>query len=252
MSAGHQVYRGVVSHARFEPVEHRFRYALSMVGLDLDHLQTAFRGRWLWSVDRPNVASIRRKDHLRGGHPVLATAVRDLVERETGDRPAGPVQLVTQPRYLGYCLNPISLYLCHDAAGDLRAIVAEVHNTPWGEQHAYVLSVADPAADRIVVDFDKAFHVSPFMPMDLRYRLQLRRSDERLQLQLDCYRQGRRVFAACLDLVAQAWSAGNLAGLLWRTPLMTLKVAAAIYWEALRLLAKRVPYFKHPSTQPTS
>lgn len=249
MSGAHRVYRGQVAHARFAPVAHRFRYAIGMLGLDLDRLDEAFRGRWLWSLNRPNLASIRREDHLRGGAADLATAARDLVERATGMRPAGPIELVTQPRYLGYCFNPISLYLCRDAAGALCAVVLEVHNTPWGEQHPYVVPVTD--GERIVADFAKTFHVSPFMPMDLRYRMELRRGERSLQLQLDCYRQERRLFAAWLDLAAEPMSAASLAGMLLRTPAMSLKTVAAIYWEALRLFLKRVPFFPHPSTSST-
>lgn len=242
----HWVYHGQVVHARFAPVAHRFRYTIGMLGLDLDRIEQAFRGRWLWSFDRPNLVSVRRADHLRGGHPDWAIAVRDLVEQATGTRPAGRIELIAQPRYLGYCFNPLSLYLCNDAFGALCAVVLEVHNTPWGEQHVYVVPVTE--SERIVATFDKAFHVSPFMPMDLRYRMELCRNESHLRLQLDCYRQEQRLFAAWLDLTARPMTAASLAGMLLRTPLMSLKTVAAIYWEALRLFLKRAPFFPHPST----
>ena len=246
MRPRHAVFHGTVAHVRFGPVRHQFSYRLSMIGLDLDDLGSAFRGRWLWSVNRPNVAAFHRADYLRGGNADLATAIRDLVEAQTGARPQGRVQLVAQPRYFGLCFNPISLFLCHGPDGALEAIVAEVHNTPWGERHPYVLPLPGDCADRAVVEFDKALHVSPFMPMDLRYRFTLARAGDRVRIALDAYRAGERVFSAGLRLHERPMTARALAGVLLATPFMTAKVLATIYWEALRLWLKRVPYISHP------
>ncbi|MDI3258597.1 MAG: DUF1365 domain-containing protein [Sinobacteraceae bacterium] len=245
MSA-HRVFFGLVTHARFAPVMHRFRYRVSMLGLDLDTLGDAFKGRWLWSVNRLNLACFLRRDHLRGGHSDLATAVRDCVEGRTGQRPQGAVWLLAQPRYFGICFNPISLYLCHGADGRLQTLVAEVHNTPWGEQHLYVLPVPDPQARDIAIAFDKTFHVSPFLPMDLQYRLALRRPHGRLQLALDAWQRGQRIFAARLALTEYPLNGRSLARVLLFTPFMTARVLAAIYWQALRLWRKRAPFFPHP------
>src|SRR5512137_317176 len=121
-----RIYTGHVGHQRLTPVGNEFRYRLFFLYLDLAELDQVFAGRWLWSVERPNWASFRRRDHLRQPGP-LDEAVRDEVKRQLGFRPVGPVRILTHLRYLGYCFNPISIYYCHGADGtNLEAIVAEV------------------------------------------------------------------------------------------------------------------------------
>ena len=230
------LYVGTVRHRRFQPRAHAFRYSLFMVYLDLDELDTAFAGRWLWSARRPAVARFAREDHLGDPALPLADEVRALVERRTGRRPAGPVRLLTHLRYLGYVFNPVSFYYCHDAAGDkVETVVAEVSNTPWGERHCYVVPTS--------ASTEKAMHVSPFMPMDLRYHWRFGAPGEGLGVRMALERAGERVFDASLALVRRPIT--NAA--LLRFPLMTAKVIAAIHWEALRLGLKRVPFHTHPA-----
>ncbi|MEI2421818.1 DUF1365 family protein, partial [Arthrospira platensis SPKY2] len=106
-----------------------------MVCLDLAELDTVFRGRWLWSTQRPALAWLRREDHLGDPAHSLDESVRRLVAERTGRRPAGPIRLLAHLRYFGHCFNPVSFYYCYDAAGErVETIVAEVNNTPWGER----------------------------------------------------------------------------------------------------------------------
>ncbi len=242
------VAHGWVSHQRLSPAAHRFRYRLSMLHLDLGEAPRLFRGRWLWSYQHPNLACVLRGDHLRGGHPDLETAVRDEIQRQAEERPAGPVTLLTQPRYWGYSQNPISFYFVWSRdRRQIEWLLLEVHNTPWNEQHPYVLKVPRSAGGVIDLRFDKAMHVSPFMDMDMQYRLQLRlRADDQLQVKLENWRDEQRLFSACMSLRFAPVTAASLAGLLVRTPFMSFKVVAAIYFEALRLKLKSVPYVPHP------
>ena len=141
MSIKSCIYEGEVRHRRFAPVNHEFRNRLFLMYVDLDELPTLFRRRWLWSANRPNLAWFRRGDHLGPADQPLADSVRDLVAARTGQRPAGPIRLLTHFRYFGFAMNPISLYYCFDADEQIESVVAEVTNTPWGEQHCYVLDV---------------------------------------------------------------------------------------------------------------
>ena len=244
------VCEGWVRHRRFTPRPHSFRYRLFMMYLDLDELDQVFRGRWLWSARRPAPARFDRRDHLGVPDEDLAQAVRNLVAAETGQRPGGPVRVLTHLRYFGYRFNPVSFFFCFDQDDrHLEAIVAEVNNTPWGEQHPYVLRPEHPVQQSATVTFEfrKRFHVSPFMPMDLRYRWRFRATTRHIAVHMENLRGDARIFDATMVLERRPITGPVLAGVLIRYPLMTVKVIAAIYYEALRLWLKKVTFHTHPS-----
>jgi DUF1365 family protein len=166
------------------------------------------------------------------------------VEAALGFRPAGPVRLLTHLRSGGHAFNPVSFYFCFGAGGErLEAVVAEITNTPWNERHAYVLRATPGGA---VASFGKRFHVSPFFPMEQRYRWSIGEPGEALRVEMVNEEGGEEVFRARLDLVRAPLGATAL----WRaallSPLMAWKVHAAIYWQALRLWAKGTPFHAHP------
>lgn len=248
------VYTGWVRHRRFEPVQHAFRYRIAQPMLDLDELDKIFQRRWFWSVDRPNWASFHRRDHL--GDPVapLADSVRNLVESEIGRRPSGRIRLLTHPRYFGYVMNPVSFFYCHDADGELDAIVSEIHNTPWKERHCYVHDAAEARVRCIRgamrFDFDKVFHVSPFHPMDHRYVWRFSQPGPRLLVHMENVDRRGRPFDATLVMRRRPMTGGSLARLLAGHPFQTGSVVARIYWQALRLRLKGAVFHPHPSTLP--
>jgi len=245
------LYVGQVKHRRTSPQIHQFSYKLYMTYLDLDELPTLFNRYWLWSAERFNLAWFKRSDHLGDPAGSLAESARDRVEHETGHRPTGRVCLLTHLRYFGFGFNPVSFYYCYDGNDRLHSIIAEVHNTPWGEQYEYVFPVITsyPDPEKGIYSFsnEKSFHVSPYMPMDIHYRWHVSRPEQALTVCIENLRAGEKIFEATLDLQREAINSRSLRRVLTRFPLITAKVVAAIYYEALRLWIKKIPFYPHSS-----
>lgn len=246
------IFEGQVKHTRRLPVRHRFAYRVFMMYLDLDELPALFAPYWLWSVTRPALARFKREDHLGDPQQPLKAAVQDLVQERTGRRPTGPIRLLTHLQYFGFGFNPVSFYYCFDATGEtLETIVAEVNNTPWGEQHCYVLPSSESLRASTPLRFqpEKMMHVSPFMSMDIDYDWYFMPPTDRLRVFMANDKDGARLFDASLALKRREISSASLARVLVQYPLMTLRVITAIHWQALKLWLKRVPLFVHPAKQ---
>ena len=248
------IFSGQVRHWRKTPVGHSFEYRVFMMYLDLDELDEVFANRWFWSTSRPALARFKRENHFGDATDSLDTSVRNLVQEKTGTRPAGPIRLLTNLSYFGYCFNPISMYYCFDAADQrLETIVAEVSNTPWGERHCYVLpdeqNTGDEQSRRFRVE--KNLHVSPFMGMDMSYSWVVTEPTANLLVRIHNKAADELLFGAALNLKRQPISARSLAGVLIRYPFMTLRVMFGIHWQALKLWIKGCPVQPHPDKKPS-
>ena len=244
------IYEGTIRHRRYRPRPNMFKYRLFFMFLDLAELPTLFDNHPFWSYEGFNIASFRRRDHFGDPAIPLEQALADLVENRLGSRPNGPIRLLTHLRYYGHCFNPASFYYCYESSGkEVETIVVEIHNTPWRERHCYVLGAEKnehPVKYWRRHQFAKAFHVSPFIDMDIRYDWRFREPQDSLQVHMIDYQGGEKLFDASLALRRRAITRSSLNGVLLRYPIMTGKVIMMIYWQALRLVLKKTPFFAHP------
>jgi uncharacterized protein len=243
------LYTGTVRHRRHEPTPNRFSYKLFMAYLDLAELPHLFDRYLLWSARRPAPAWFRRGDFYGDAARPLDEAVRDLVARQSGSRPEGPIRLLTHLRYFGYSFNPVSFYYCFDRDDTkVETIVAEITNTPWKERHQYVLPTgsADESGSCWRFRFEKDFHVSPFMPMDMSYDWRFSAPGEHLRVHMQNWRKGAATFDATVGLMREPITSVSLAHALIHFPLLTAQVTTFIHWQALRLWLKRTPFYAHP------
>lgn len=238
------IYEGAIHHRRREP-RREFTHRLALAYLDLEELPRLLDGRLVSA--RPGVVRFRRRDYLGDPAVPLDRAVRELVSERTGERPAGPIRVLTHLRSFGHCFNPVSFYYCFDPAGErLEAVVAEVTNTPWGERHAYVLGAEDASGRVVKARFEKAMHVSPFMGMDHRYDVRASMPGQALSVHIGSSRAGTTVFDATLSLRRHELTRASMARMTARYPFATVRVLALIYAHALGLKLAGARVYPHP------
>jgi uncharacterized protein len=234
------IYSGQVFHRRMLPKVHEFKYSDTMFYLDLSEIPGGGDG-----VLGRCAARFRLEDHFAGPGKKLEDAVRDLVESELGFRPLGGIRILTHIRQLGYVMNPVSFYYCWSQDDSrVEAIVAEVHNTPWGETHCYAFRFEE--GERNEFRFRKNFHVSPFMAMDQEYVWRFDQPGDELLVLMENWEGAHMIFEARLSLQRQPLTEQTLSRILWKNPFLTMAVIARIYWQAGKLWMKRIPYFTHP------
>ncbi len=236
------LYWGKVMHARWRPVQHRFTYRVMSLLIDLDRLDEADRQSPLFGVNRRAVFSFHERDHGEGKGAGLGDYVRRLAAERGIDLSGGRVLLLCYPRILGYVFNPLSIYFCYGASGEPALLIYEVRNT-FGEIHSYVLPVQEAAAGGAIRQSQaKQFYVSPFMAMETHYRFSVSPPQQDVKVRiLQSSAQGP-MFAAAFCGRRRALTSRVLLAALVGLPFLTLKVIAAIHWEAMRLWLKGVPY----------
>ena len=233
------LYFGEVMHARLKPMGHRFSYRVMSLLIDLDRLDAADRQSPLFGVNRAALYSFNEADHgERDGSSLRLYARRCAAERGI-DLDRGRVLLLCYPRLLGYTFNPLSVYFCHRADGELALVIYEVRNT-FGEIHSYVLPVkpGELSEAGLRQQQEKLFYVSPFIEMAMRYHFHLSPPGERVRLRiLETDREGPLLAASFSGRRRDLTTAALLRSLV-SLPLHPFKIVAAIHWEALRLWLK--------------
>ncbi len=240
---------GDVMHRRTRPSANEFTYPAFCLRLPLSRLDQLAKSGVHWN--RPGLVSFHDCDHGPRDGSGLQAWLRGLLQRE-GVHAHGEIVLYAFPRMLGYVFNPVSFWVCHDTAGGVRAVLAEVNNT-FGETHHYLLAHPDGRALRTgeTLVADKVFHVSPFCAVMGQYAFRFHFGPERWLARID-YFAGKcdgeeALLETCISGRAHPLPRRTAHALLWRYRWFTLGVIARIHWQAIRLFVKRVPYFTKPA-----
>ena len=238
------LYQGTIRHRRVSP-ERAFDHPIALAYVDLDELPSLLGGRLL--ARGPGALRFRRADYLRPAERPLRQAVSDRVQELGGEPPQGPIRLLTQLRSFGLSFNPVSFYYCFSPDGrQLRSVLADVTNTPWGERHSYLMDQRAQGTGIVTGTFAKELHVSQFMGMDHVYDARAAVPGDTLSVHIESRRAGETAFDATLSMRRQELTRGAVAAVTARLQLSTVRVVALIYGHAIGLKLAGARVHPHP------
>ncbi|MDR3427540.1 DUF1365 domain-containing protein [Silvimonas sp.] len=242
---GAKLVFGQVMHQRLRPAPRRFVYRVFCLRLDIDQLDSLNNA--LFGVNRWRVLGINTRDYGARDDTPLSSWIRQLLTTE-GLPADGRIWLQTFPRMFGYVFNPVSFWYCHDAAGGLRAVLAEVNNT-FGEHHRYLLTAPDnaPITPQTTLTCRKQLHVSPFCQVQGHYEFRLRECENTVFTAIDYHDAQGLLIRTAIGGHAVPFSVRNLGRALLTHPLLTVGVGVRIHWQALKLWLGKVPFHQKPA-----
>ncbi len=240
-------YEGTIRHHRYVPRPHQFDYSMYWTLLDLDRLEETFAKNRFWSINQWNLISFREKDFHKTGQYNNKISVIETIKEKYGEDFSGKVYLLSHLRYLGFNFNSVSFYFCIEN-DELKYIVSEITNTPWGERHPYVLKCKPEDTNNHLFEFKKAFHISPFIEMQMDYRWNFIFSDDSLRIHMVVLKENsnQKIFDATFTADFIPFTQSNMTSKVFKRPFQPLKMVAGIYWQALKLWLKKVPFIEHP------
>lgn len=232
------IYRGDVKHRRYSPKAHSFNYSYCMWLIDLDELEQLYQRYLLVGRSKARPICINLSDHIPGvtDPAEFKLRIKQKVIELGGQWQGDKLVMMTQARVLGFYFSPVNFMFCYDGE-DCRYMLAEVSNTPWGEKHWYLVDLANP-------ETEKDFHVSPFMPIEQRYKWQVKLPEQRFLAHIENWQQ-HKVFDATLSLRKEPINATSLGKVLLRFPIIALSTIGAIYWQAAKMFAKGFKFYSY-------
>jgi uncharacterized protein len=254
MTASGAIYSGSVRHRRLDGHPGSFTQPLYCLYLDVDAVDRTLDALRFVSHSRFAPLSFRRSDYIGPPEIPIGDAVRRELATKVDAKGVGEIFMLAQLRNFGHVENPVTIYYAFDASGArLAHVVAEITNTPWRERHRYVLTADENLGDERTLwfRFDKAFHVSPFQPMDLSYDWRFTTPRDGLVVHMVSRRDGEPHFDVTLTLRRRPLDDAQLARVFVAHPFMTARIAVRTYAEAARLWVRGARFHPHPAKRST-
>jgi DUF1365 family protein len=246
------IYQGNVRHRRFSPKKHAFAYQLSMIGIELNELEKITQKHLIFGEKWFNPVRFHQKDYIKSEPGNLKERIANKVKALGGNWDANgdgnTVFMLVQCRCLGVYFSPINFYYCFDNNQHCQYLLAEVSNTPWHERHYYLLDITDKHKRNVC---NKAFHVSPFMPLNMQYHWRVTAPKEKAFVHIenhvlaDSGHDTHKVFDATMALKKRPMSSLKLLHTWVSLPFSIIKIVVLIYWQALKLFIKGVPFIPY-------
>lgn len=247
MFSNSAIYQGVVTHRRFSPKKHHFSYSLFMFALDVADIENNHKGLGVFGFSWFHPMRFLEKDYLRGEPNTLRERITNKIQSLNGHQDVSRILMLVQVRCFGIYFSPANFYFCYDKMGNCNQMLVEVSNTPWNERHYYLVDLLsnDEKVNK------KEFQVSPFMDLNMSYFWHVKppsNSSNKMMVNIQNKRPNgenetlEKIFDASLILQKRSMNKRNLLKTWLRLPVMTLKVVASIYWQALRIFVKKIPF----------
>jgi len=237
------VYLGDVKHRRFAVKEHRFSYPLYMMWVDLNNLQQLNGVHKHLGTSGLKALKFNEADYFKNISdlyqlPIIERAHEQLAALGVNET-FTHVYMLGQLRCFGVYFSPVNFYFFGNNDTRFKYMIAEVSNTPWNERHYYLVPLEKK------VNFKKVFSVSPFMNLDMNYHWHVKQLPDKTLIHIENKQNEELLFDATLRLKRKELTSEELSKLFKRFPAMTWSIFKGIYYQALKLFIKRVPFLGH-------